>query len=274
MGYREDMARCRDYIAEHLQEELTPAELAEQFGYSFYHFCHVFRSVNGMAVAEYLRDRRLCAAARQLMLGSSVTETAMDSGFDTVSGFTRAFTRKFGIAPSVYKKLKGAKFVMKPEIKNFPAFTAVGYVLNPESEIDVRENGAYWLGKDFSGVSKEDYAKLSAAGRGEVGLWMHPEEMSDELYYFFGPVVESKSFAPAGMETLDIPEAEYAVFRVAKGADASALHENVKKTWRFIFNDWFDNSGYVFDHTKFDFEYYLGEETYIYVSIRNADLKE
>ena len=97
---------------------------------------------------------------------------------------------------------------------------------------------------------------------------MHPEGMSDELYYFFGPVVESKSFAPAGMETLDIPEAEYAVFRVAKGADVSALHENVKKTWRFIFNDWFDNSGYVFDHTKFDFEYYLGEETYIYVPIR------
>ena len=164
MGYREDMARCRNYIAEHLQEELTPAELAEQFGYSFYHFCHVFRSVNGMAVAEYLRDRRLCAAASQLLLGSSVTETAMDSGFDTVSGFTRAFTRKFGLAPSVYKKLKGAKFVMKPEIKDFPAFTAVGYVLKPESEIDIRENGAYWLGKDFSGVSKEDYAKLSATG--------------------------------------------------------------------------------------------------------------
>ena len=115
---------------------------------------------------------------------------------------------------------------MKPEIKVFPAFTAVGYVLKPESEIDFRENGAYWLGKDFSGVSKEDYAKLSAAGRGEVGLWMHPEGTGDELYYFFGPVVESKSFAPAGMETLDIPEAEYAVFRVAKGVDVSALHEN------------------------------------------------
>ena len=52
------------------------------------------------------------------------------------------------------------------------------------------------------------------------------------------------------------------------------MHENVKKTWRFIFNDWFDNSGYVFDHTKFDLECYLGEETYLYVSIRNADLKE
>ena len=77
-----------------------------------------------------------------------------------------------------------------------------------------------------------------------------------------------KSFVPSGMEALDIPEAEYAIFQVPKGEDASALHENVKKAWRFIFNDWFDNSGYAFDHTKFDFEYYLGEETYIYVPIK------
>lgn len=66
----------------------------------------------------------------------------------------------------------------------------------------------------------------------------------------------------------------WTVFQVPKGSDVSALHENVKKTWRFIFNDCFDNSGYVFDHTKFDLECYLEEETYIYVSITNADLKE
>ena len=124
------------------------------------------------------------------------------------------------------------------------------------------------MGKDFSGVSEEDYAKLSAANRGEVGLWMHPAGKGEELYYFFGPVVENKRFVPSGMEALDIPEAEYAVFQVPKGADASALHENVKKTWRFIFNDLFDNSGSAFDHTKYDFEYYLGKETYIHVPVR------
>ena len=47
-----------------------------------------------------------------------------------------------------------------------------------------------------------------------------------------------------------------------------------KKDMALFFNDWFDNSGYVFDHTKFDLECYLEEETYIYVPIRNADLKE
>ena len=68
MGYREDMARCRDYIAEHLQEELTPAELAARFGYSFYHFCHVFRSVNGMAVVEYLHHRCIKSRKERILL--------------------------------------------------------------------------------------------------------------------------------------------------------------------------------------------------------------
>lgn len=267
MGYQEDMERCRCYIAEHASEEITPARLAAQFGYSFFHFCHVFRNVNGVAVAEYLRERRLCSALLRLSQGSSVTETALACGFDTVSGFTRAFTRKFGTTPSAYKKEKGAWIQMKPQMKKIEAFTAVGYILKPESSIDVRENSAYWQGKDFSGVSREDYAKLSSSGCGEVGLWMHPEESGEELYYFFGPMVRNKSFVPAGMKTLEIPEAEYAVFAVPKATDAAGLHENIKKTWRFIFNDWFDNSGYVFDHRKFDFEYYLGEDTFIYVPI-------
>ena len=30
MGYKEDMARCRNYVAEHLREELTPAEPAKR----------------------------------------------------------------------------------------------------------------------------------------------------------------------------------------------------------------------------------------------------
>ena len=77
MGYQEDMERCRCYIAEHASEEITPARLAAQFGYSFFHFCHVFRNVNGVAVAEYLRERRLCSALLRLSQGSSVTETAL-----------------------------------------------------------------------------------------------------------------------------------------------------------------------------------------------------
>ena len=48
MGYKEDMEHCRKFIDEHLEENLNARTLSAQFGYSFYHFCHVFHSVNGL----------------------------------------------------------------------------------------------------------------------------------------------------------------------------------------------------------------------------------
>ena len=158
---------------------------------------------------------------------------------------------------------------MKSEIKKMAAFTAVGYTLAPppESEPDIRDNGAYWLGKDFKAVSAEDYAKLAVPGHGEIGAWMHPSDKTGEFFYFFGPITKDKSFVPKGMTALDIPAAEYAVFTVPKAADAKGLHENVKKAWKFIFNDWFDDSGYKFVHAAIAFEYYLGDDTFIYVPV-------
>jgi AraC family transcriptional regulator len=267
MGYRDDMERCRAFIDAHLSETLAPQALSERFGYSYYHFCHVFRAVNGMAVCEYVRERRLHRSARELLGGKSVTEAAMDCGFDTPSGFTRAFIRRFGTSPSEYKQKGGMRF-LEPEMKKMAAFTAVGYVLKPDKNADFRENGAYWLGKDFSSVSKEDYAKLCIPGHGEIGAWLHPSDSADELHYFFGPITNDKSFVPRGMEAIDVPAASYAVFPVPKAADMQGLHENVKKTWKFIFNDWFDKSGLRFDHDAMDFEYYLGEDTYIYVPVK------
>jgi AraC family transcriptional regulator len=172
MGYGEDMARCRTYIEEHLSEEISIRALAERTGYSFYHFCHVFRSCNGMSPGEYIRQKRLSQAALALSCGRPVTEVAMDFGYGTHSGFTRAFSRRFGITPSEYKK---GVLNMTPEIKMFPAFSAIGYVLEPEGRTDPRENGAYWLGKDFSSVSKEEYAKVTYPGYTEIGAWIHPE---------------------------------------------------------------------------------------------------
>lgn len=268
MGYREDMARCREYISEHCSEDLSAAELADIFGYSFFHFCHVFKSCNEMAVGEFLRDVRLSGAAAEILNGGSVTDAALSAGFDTPSGFNRAFRRRFGMNPTQYRKLKGGKITMTPEIKKMAAFTAVGYSLAPpEGELDILDNGAYWLGKDFNAVSGEDYAKLTYPGYAEIGAWQHPSDKTGEFYYFFGPMTKDKSFTPEGMVALDVPAAEYAVFAVPKAADVKGLNENVKKTWKFIFNDWFDGSEYKFDHTAMDFEYYLGEDTFIYVPV-------
>ncbi len=267
MGYAEDMARCLAYMEEHLDEKLPVSELADMLGYSLYHFCRVFKSIQGVSAGAYLRERRLEAAAKAILNGDSVTEAALAHGFDTPSGFNKAFRQQYGTSPTQFKQ-KGGITMIKVEIKKMDAFSAIGYCLEaPEGKLDPAKHGAYWQGKDFSSVTREDYAKLTYPGYAEIGIWMHPDDVSGDCYYFLGPTVKSKDFVPEGMAVLDIPAAEYAVFTVPAGKDSQELGENVRKTWKYIFAEWFDKSEWKYDERKMDFEYYQGEGSYIYVPV-------
>lgn len=270
MSYREDMRRCREYIDAHREEELSAQVLAERFGYSFWHFCHIFRSVNGLSVGVYLRDKRLARAAAELISGASVTEAAGLAGFDTPSGFTRAFCRRFGVSPSAYKKQKGGFFKMKElkmTIKDIPAFCAAGYRLFPEEAVDTREMGAFWLGKDFSVVSSEDYAKLTYPGYAEIGLWLHSENAADGLYYFLGPTIKPETAVPDNMQKYSFAPARCAVFTVPRADDMPGLQQNIRRAWHYIFNDWFEQNPYKLNQTAPYFECYHGEDTYICLPI-------
>lgn len=267
MSYKQDMQRCLDYIEEHLENRITIPELADFLGYSLYHFCHVFKNVQGVSAGNYLRKRQLDQAAKRILTGERITDIAFSSGFDTHAGFTKAFHRQYGISPQEYKQRGG--FVMTPEIKKMPAFSAICYQFPaPEGDFQFLDSGAYWLNQDFSTVSKEDYAKLTKPGYAEIGLWLFPEEDVPELYYFLGATVDSKDYIPEGMHAIDIPEAEYAVFTVPVASSASELQQNIQKMWKQIYTEWFDNSDWKYDESKLNFEYYLGENTYIYVPVK------
>ena len=266
MNYKQDMQTCLTYIEEHLEEKITVSELADLLGYSLYHFCHVFKNVQDISVGAYLRQKQLNLAAKKLLRGDRITDVALSSGFDTHSGFTKAFHRQFGISPYEYQ-LKGV-YIMTPEIKKMPALTAACYQFPaPEGDFIFLESGAYWLGQDYSSVSKEDYASITKPGYAEIGLWLFPDENVPELYYFLGAQVESVENIPEGLHIVQIPEAEYAVFLVPAAKDAKELQDNIRKTWKQIYTEWFDNSDWKYDETKYNFEYYLGENTYIYVPV-------
>ena len=48
-----------DYIENHLQTEITAAELASKAGFSVYHFYRLFQAETGMPVMQYILRRRL-----------------------------------------------------------------------------------------------------------------------------------------------------------------------------------------------------------------------
>lgn len=80
-------------------------ELAEAAHLSRAHAARAFRRRFGESPAAFRRRLRLERAAWALRRSSqSVTDTALDAGFDSLEGFTRAFARAFGVSPSLYRR--------------------------------------------------------------------------------------------------------------------------------------------------------------------------
>jgi AraC-like DNA-binding protein len=90
------------YIVKHLKDELSLDAIANEAGYSAYHFAREFKSTFKVSVMEFTRLERLSAARNDLADGRKVIDVAMDYGFDTHAGFTKAFTAEFGCTPTDY----------------------------------------------------------------------------------------------------------------------------------------------------------------------------
>jgi len=97
--------KIQEYIEENLQNPITLKELADFAGYSPRRVGRIFRANTGKSPFEYIRLRRLSKAAMVLRdENKKVIDVALDFVFDSQEGFTRAFTREFGISPYKYHK--------------------------------------------------------------------------------------------------------------------------------------------------------------------------
>lgn len=106
MSYQKRMLKVLLYIQEHLDRDLSLAELADVACFSPFHFHRVFRGMVGEPVAEYVRRLRLDQAAISLRHSKrSVTDLAFRWGYDSLEAFTRAFRQHFGVSPSQYRNL-------------------------------------------------------------------------------------------------------------------------------------------------------------------------
>lgn len=254
------------YIDAHISQPMTAEGLASIAGYSIHHFAHSFRSHTGLPVASYIRRRRLALAERGLRAGMTSTEAAAKFGFETPSGFSKAFRKCYGMSPQQYKAAYSGP--LKPQIEELPEFTAVVYRLAPPvGQFDILDSAAYWTGKEVSGTTPADYTRIAGSGAPEIGVWLPPDPVTGEFYYAFGPITEKTDFVPEDMSMIRIPAARYAVFDVPPSTFARDLNQNISCVWHSIFDRWFDESGCRFDEDKLAFERYHGTSTRIYIPI-------
>lgn len=97
--------RVRVYMQDHLEQRITIADLAEEFGMSQTYLKDSFRKVSGQPIHHYLQDCRLTKAARLLRTTEqSILSIAFSVGYSGTSRFNAAFKARYGMSPREYRQ--------------------------------------------------------------------------------------------------------------------------------------------------------------------------
>lgn len=106
MAYLKRRAEMLRLLERHLCAEGTAPSLAEQAFLSRFHFGREFRRIVGEAPGVMERRLRLERAAHDLRTTRrDITTVAIDAGYDSLEGFSRAFRRAYGYPPARYRDL-------------------------------------------------------------------------------------------------------------------------------------------------------------------------
>ena len=106
----------QEFIEDHLDEKITLRQIAAHVGYSPWYCIRFFKEYTDKTPFEYLRMLRLTEAAKKLRdQECKIIDVAYDFYFESQEGFTRAFSKQFGITPKQYS-------LKKPPVKWFISF--------------------------------------------------------------------------------------------------------------------------------------------------------
>lgn len=103
-------------------EALTLYALSQKLGYSEFYISRKFREISGMHLRDYLRQRTLAFALKEVRdTSKKLLEIAMDYGFSSHEAFSRSFKKAYGITPSKYRQ-KTVPVVLRTLIKPFDCY--------------------------------------------------------------------------------------------------------------------------------------------------------
>jgi len=98
------ITRAREFIAQHLADDISLADCARTAHMSTFYFCKMFKRATGLSFTEYV-SRLRTEKAKSLLLDPHmrVSEAAFEVGFQSLSQFNRSFKKVTGRSPTDYR---------------------------------------------------------------------------------------------------------------------------------------------------------------------------
>ncbi len=102
---RHQVKRVTDFMRAHLSQDLSLDVLAQQIGFSPYHFARLFRQTLGESPHQFVLRQRI-ARAQHLLKEAEVplAHIALECGFANQSHLSLVFKRHLGLTPRAYRQ--------------------------------------------------------------------------------------------------------------------------------------------------------------------------
>lgn len=102
---QEIAVRAAELLLQDLKNPPSLETMAHEVGLTTFQLSRLFGRVMGKSMPALLRERRMAAAARQLVeTNQNIGDVAVDVGYYSISAFSRAFLRELGMTASEYRR--------------------------------------------------------------------------------------------------------------------------------------------------------------------------
>ena len=228
----EAVQKMQDYIAAHLDNNITMTDLAKESQYSPWYSYRLFVDLLHMTPSVYIRRLRLSKSALRLRDEKiKVIDIAFDAGFDSVDGYQRAFYKEFGCNPHEYAICHtpiylftpyGVKYTNIKEKKNMSEVKNVfiQVIEKPERKVIIkRGKEATDYFKYCEEVGCDVWGLLSSIKSicGEpVCLWLPKKYIKENTSEYVQGVEVPMDYTgqiPEGFDVIELPKCKYIMFQ-------------------------------------------------------------
>lgn len=265
MEWLERFNKAIGYIEENLDGEISYEHAARIACCSVFHFQRMFAYIAEVPLSEYIRRRRMTAAAFALQTtDEKIIDLALKYGYDSPTAFNRAFRSIHGISPSE-ARLEGAVLKAFPRISftisikgeeqmNYKIVTKKAWRIvgvKEHMDMNVEECFAkvplFWQKTIQSGIIPQLLGLLDQEPFGLLGV---SACMNGKDFDYYIAVATDKP-VPENMVEYEIPAETWAVFECV-GPMPGAIQELQKR----IVTEWLPTSGYEYANAP-DIEVYF-----------------
>ena len=252
----------QEYIEKHLNEPITLHMLASAASYSPWHSTRIFKELTGKTPFEYIRALRLSRAAVRLRdKDVRIIDIAFDFVFDSHEGFTRAFSKQFGMTPKYYCKCESPpvlklfmpnsvrgyyltlqkgenRMLKKPDVKTF----FVQVIDRPARKLllkrGIKATHYFEYCEEVGCAVWDVLSNIKEAIYEPIGMWM-PENIrkpgTSEYTQGVEVPVNYAGEIPEGFELIDLPPCKMMVFQ-GQPFDDKEFGEAIEELWEVMKN--------------------------------------